>query len=58
MVAASGLPAVLYSEIGQDFDSEGIFEDAVDFKLNSEAEKAVAEAKQFVAEALKQEEPK
>ncbi len=45
-------------EIGHDPDSDGIYEPAVNFRFNHEAEKAVPEAKEFVAEALKLEEPK
>lgn len=44
-------------EIGEDLDSDNIFEPAADLKLDQEAVKAVAEAKEFLAEALKPEEP-
>ena len=46
-------PRQVTVELGQDLDLYGIFEPAVDFKLNQEVQKAVAQAKEFVAEALK-----
>lgn len=51
-------PRQVSVEIGQDLDSDGIVEPAVNLRLNAEAEKAVAEAREFLAEALKPEEPK
>jgi hypothetical protein len=51
-------PRQVTVEIGQDLNSDGIFERATNFSLDQEGEKALTEAKEFVAEALKPEEPK
>ena len=44
-------------ELGQDLDLDGLLEPATSFSFVQEGEKAFAEAKWFVAEALKPEEP-